>query len=206
MDKVKKQFTKEQFENPFGTHKKGGKKQTNKSEEQKKMAKEQEKIRAHHVKIGKQIEDIFKGKNSLSKEDVIKLKDPKHAHTLFNFDEEPTKATIKASLDKKKKLNAHKLFQGTTSEQRKLKKLIKGKHHIAQTASSGELIGDAEEENDSFSQGEIIEMEENTLKKKIDIDLKVLAKLEAQKNLDSPKFHYKLIKVDEQDQEQEEPK
>jgi hypothetical protein len=39
-------------------------------------------------------------------------------------------------------------------------------------------------------------MEENTLKKKIDIDLKVLAKIEAEMNPDQPVFHYKIVRQD----------
>lgn len=85
--------------------------------------------------------------------------------------------------------------------------MIKGKHHIAQTTdgagiSEEESAENAQNQNEestekksSFSQGEILNMEEKTLAKKIDIDLKVLAKIENEKNPDGGKFHFKIVKV-----------
>jgi uncharacterized protein (DUF2336 family) len=48
-------------------------------------------------------------------------------------------------------------------------------------------------------------MEENTLEKKIDIDLKVLTKLENDKHPDQPQITFKIVKeFDNQQQEEEE--
>jgi hypothetical protein len=46
-------------------------------------------------------------------------------------------------------------------------------------------------------------MEESTLKKKIDIDLKVLAKIENEKN-PGETFHYKVVKVDDSEESEKE--
>ena len=64
----------------------------------------------------------------------------------------------------------------------------------SRSSSSGFKFGSfsQSDKNSTFSQDDIIDMEEATLKKKIDIDLKVLAKLENKKG---NKVQFKVVEV-----------
>ena len=70
--------------------------------------------------------------------------DPKFAHKLFSDkeqedDDEADQKSIRKSIKKHKNLDAHKLFNGKTKDQKKLKKMNKAKQNrIAQmTAGAG---------------------------------------------------------------------
>lgn len=226
------------FNNPFKIKKTGGVSHTDKDAEMEKLRIHQEKMREHHDLIKKQIKDIFKGKNQLTKKELHSIEnDPFFAHGLFAPPKEaekpktadptkkpvlkdaapteealvpPTKKAVKMEditkakgkkakktekkgtqmppsqepkmnapeavpapveagpnkdedqvaaekpkalahkiIRRKRELDPHNLFHGKTRSQQKLRKLIRGKHHIAQTSAAS---GYDEEEYDENTQ------------------------------------------------------
>lgn len=108
-----------------------------------------------------------------------------------------------------KRRSTKALYQG--GEKRNLRKIQRGLRHVNQLtegsvekAEEADNEGQAEQSQQAVTSREILTMEEKTLKKKIEIDLKVLAKIEKEKNPNIGNFYFKVVQVDEDAEDEEE--
>jgi len=150
------------------------------------------------AQLFKEISDSLGGVGSHNREFSLNLKE---------LDEEIEKN--KRELSSRRRLGQRGPSR-QTAERRNLRMIAKGERDLFHNAqiTQGSQSQEAKNKTDEgkiqeISPDEILAMEEKTLKKKIEIDLKVLAKIQREKNPALGNFHFQIIQINEGQQASE---